>query len=86
MTSMADSLEARIVEIIESTLREQSGNKELVLCADDSMETIAEWDSLTFISVFSAINKAFGIDPDFDDAVHYLSIPSLHRYLERVVR
>ena len=86
MTSMADSLEARIVEIIESTLRKQSGNAELVLYAEDSMETIAEWDSLTFMSVFVAINKAFGIDPDFDDAIHYLSIPTLHRYLEGVVR
>lgn len=83
---MADSLEARIVEIIESTLRKQSSNPALTLCAGDSMETIAEWDSLTFMSVFSAINDAFGIDPDFDDAIHYLSIPSLHRYLERVVR
>ena len=46
------------------------------------METIAEWDSLTFMSVFSAVNDAFGIDPDFDDANHYLSIPALHRYSE----
>ena len=83
---MADSLEARIVQVIESTLREQSDNTELTLGAEDSMETIAEWDSLTFMSVFTAINDAFGIDPDFDDAVHYLSIPSLYRYLERVTR
>lgn len=83
---MADSLEARIVEIVESTLRKQSSNSELALCAQDSMETIAEWDSLTFMSVFAAINDTFEIDPDFDDAIHYLSIPSLHRYLERITR
>ena len=83
---MADSLEARIVEIVESTLRKQSSNSALALCAEDSMETIAEWDSLTFMSVFAAINDAFEIDPDFDDAIYYLSIPSLHRYLERVTR
>ena len=48
------------------------------------METIAEWDSLHFVSVFLAVNEAFGIDPDFDDAVHYISIASLCDYLERV--
>ena len=83
---MADSLEARIIEIIEPILREQSGNVELALCAEDSMETIAEWDSLTFMSVFSAVNEAFGIDPDFDDAIHYTSIASLRDYLGTATR
>ena len=81
---MADSLERRLVGIIEAELRKQSGNEELMLCAEDSMETIAEWDSLTFMSVFAAVNKAFGIDPDFDDAIHYTSVPSLRDYLETV--
>lgn len=83
---MADSFQERIVRIIESTLREESGNPELALGADDSMDTIAEWDSMAFMSVFSAINDAFGIDPDFDDAIHYLSVESLHLYLDRVTR
>ncbi len=79
---MADSLEARIIEIIQSTLRHESGNAELTLGPSASMETVGEWDSLSFMSVFCAINKAFDIDPDFDDAVHYISVASLHRYLE----
>ena len=83
---MADPLEARIIEIIEPILREQSDNMELVLCAEDSMETIAEWDSLTFMSVFSAVNEAFGIDPDFDDAIHYTSVASLRDYLGTATR
>ncbi|MDE0346592.1 MAG: phosphopantetheine-binding protein [Boseongicola sp.] len=82
---MADSLEGRIVEIIQFTLRRESGNSELTLGPSDSMETVGEWDSLSFMSVFCAINEAFGIDPEFDDAVHYLSVPSLHRYLGRVI-
>lgn len=81
---MADSLEARLIAVIQAALRAQSGNDQLALCADDSMETVAEWDSLTFISVFCAINEAFGIDPDFDDAFHYMSIASLHGYLKRM--
>ncbi|MDE0036515.1 MAG: acyl carrier protein [Gammaproteobacteria bacterium] len=81
---MAESLEARLIGIIEATLREQSGNEALALGVDDSMDTLGEWDSLSFMSVFCAVNEAFGIDPDFDDAIHYTSIASLHAYLERV--
>ena len=81
---MAESLEARLIGIIETTLRQQSGNEALILCADDSMETVAEWDSLSFMSVFCAINEAFGIDPDFDDAFHYTSVASLRDYLGTV--
>ena len=81
---MADPLEARLIAIIETTLRQQSGNAALTLRPEDSMETVAEWDSLSFMSVFSAINEAFGIDPDFDDAIHYTSVSSLHDYLETV--
>ena len=82
---MADTMESRIVDIVESTLRAHSGNLDLVCCAGDSMETVAEWDSLAFISVFSAINEAFGIDPDFDDAVHYVSIATIRDYLGSVL-
>ena len=82
---MADSLEARVIGIVEATLREQCGNQELTVRAGDSMETLAEWDSLTFMSVFSAVNEAFGIDPDFDDAVHYMSVESLRGYLGTVI-
>ena len=81
---MTDSLEVRLIEVIEAALREQSGNDNLTLCSGDSMETIAEWDSLTFMSVFCAVNEAFDVDPDFDDAVHYMSILSLHSYLRTV--
>lgn len=78
---MAETMESQIVDIVEATLREHSGNFDLICGAGDSMETVAEWDSLAFISVFSAVNEAFGIDPDFDDAVHYLSIASIRDYL-----
>ncbi len=49
------------------------------------METVAAWDSLTFMSVFAAINEAFSLNPDFDDAIHYTSVKSLHAYLKEHV-
>ena len=81
---MAESLEARLVSVIETTLREQSGNDGLALCVADSMDTVGEWDSLNFMNVFSAVNEAFGIDPDFDDAIHYTSVSLLLEYLKTV--
>jgi acyl carrier protein len=37
------------------------------------------------MSVFLAINEAFGVDPDFDDAIHYTSVKTLHAYLKEQV-
>ncbi len=82
---MAEDLEARLIGIIEIELRGQSGNDALTVGADDSMETVAEWDSLAFMGVFTAVNQAFGIDPDFDDAVHYTAVASLRDYLGTVI-
>lgn len=81
---MADDIETRLIGIVQSTLREQSGDGALAVSADDSMETVAAWDSLSFMSVFEAVNAAFEIEPDFDDAVHYTSIAALRDYLEGV--
>jgi acyl carrier protein len=79
---MTDPLEQRIIEIIQDTLRKQSEQQDVLIRADDSMETVAAWDSLTFMSVFLAINEAFGVNADFDDAIHYTSVKTLHDYLK----
>ena len=79
---MTDPLEQRIIEIIQAALRQQSKDPEVLVDADDSMETVAAWDSLSFMSVFVSINEAFGINPDFDDAIHYTSVKALYGYLK----
>lgn len=79
---MADSLEQQVISIIQDALRERNDGKEVSITAEDSMETVAAWDSLSFMSVFLAINEAFGVDPDFDDAIHYTSVAGLHNYLQ----
>jgi len=78
---MPDLLERRVVDIVQDTLRSTVGDSGLVVSIDDSMETLPAWDSLTFMTVFLAINDAFNLNPDFDDAVHYMAIPSLVSYL-----
>jgi acyl carrier protein len=79
---MADSIEQRIIEIIQNTLRKSGADPDIVITAEDSMETIAAWDSLTFMSIFLAINESFSLDPDFDDAIHYTSVKALYKYLK----
>ena len=78
---MTDRLEQRIIDVIQDALRSARGTEGVVVTAADSMETIRAWDSLSFISVYTAINEAFGVDPDFDDAIHYTSVRSLCAYL-----
>lgn len=79
---MADPLEQRIIQIIQDTLRNQSKEQNVLIRADDSMETVTAWNSLSFMTVFLAINEAFGVNPDFDDAIHYTSVKSLYDYLK----
>lgn len=78
---MTDSLEQRIIEIVQQALRSKRGNLDIVITAGDSMETVPAWDSLSFMSVFMAINEAFSVNPDFDDAIHYTSVKTLCAYL-----
>lgn len=82
---MADQLEQRILEVIQDVLRSKGEDQEVLITAGDSMETVAAWDSLSFMSVFVAINEAFGVNPDFDDAIHYTSVKSLHAYLKEQI-
>jgi acyl carrier protein len=79
---MTDPLERRIIEIIQDTLHKQGKEQNVLIRADDSMETVTAWDSLSFMTVFLAINEAFGVNPEFDDAIHYTSVKSLYDYLK----
>jgi acyl carrier protein len=82
---MTDPHEQRIIDIIQDTLRNKCDEQDILITAEDSMETVAAWDSLNFMSVFLAINEAFGVNPDFDDAIHYTSVKTLYAYLKEQV-
>jgi acyl carrier protein len=78
---MTDPIEQRVIEIVQETLRGKKNDVAIEISADDSMESVSAWDSLSFMSIFTAINEAFSVDPDFDDAIHYTSVRSLCDYL-----
>lgn len=76
---MSNELEDRIIGIVQDTLRLE--DPELTIGAEDTMDTIVGWDSLQFMNVFMAVNDAFDLDPDFDDAIHYTAISTLVAYV-----
>jgi acyl carrier protein len=82
---MTEKIEQRVIGVIQDALRAKQGTDAIVVTVDDSMETVSAWDSLSFMSVFMAINEAFSVDPDFDDAIHYTSVKSLCAYLREHV-
>ena len=82
---MTEPLEQQIIKVIQDALRESGEEHDAPITVDDSMQTVAGWDSLNFMKVFLAINEAFGMNPDFDDAIHYTSVKTLLAYLKEQV-
>jgi acyl carrier protein len=76
-----DTLE-KTIAVVAEILCENSKSGAVILDAESSMDTIPEWDSLSFVNVFLAVNTAFGIDPDIDDAMEYRSIGSIVDFVE----
>jgi acyl carrier protein len=79
---MADDLQSKVISIVQDILRLESGKVDLTVSPEDSMDKIPEWDSMSFMKVFFAVNEVFGIEPDFDEAIHYTSISTLTEFLQ----
>ena len=76
---MTENIEARVIEIVESVLKQQSAD--VHVDGETSMESAPECDSLNFIHVFMAVNQGFDINPDPDDAIHYRSVPGIVEFV-----
>jgi acyl carrier protein len=44
-----------------------------------------EWDSLSFVAVFSAIGAAYDVELDDDDAFHFQSVSGVEAFLADVL-
>ena len=44
-----------------------------------------EWDSLSFVAVYNAVSEAFDVELDYDDAIHFRDVKSIHGFLEEVI-
>jgi len=44
-----------------------------------------EWDSLSFVAVYLAVTEAFRLDAEDDDAIHFMSVEKIIRFLNDVL-
>jgi len=73
----------KTIKTINSVLAEKLAANNSSIDVDSSMDNTPEWDSLDFINIFLAINQAFEIDPDPDDAIHYRSVVEIVGFVEK---
>ena len=69
--------------IVETALLSASGKSSLStpVDIDTDMGSHGDWDSLSFIFVFSAVGESLNLELDEDDAFHFTSIKSMHGFL-----
>lgn len=53
--------------------------------AESQMGEPAEWDSLAFISILTAVAEKYDVELADDDAFHFTSVPTMHAFLEQVI-
>lgn len=76
-----------LVALIDTTLCGVSPNGTLSspVMPDSKMGEPAEWDSLAFIAVFTAVAQEYQVDLADDDAFHFTSVPTMHAFLNEVL-
>jgi acyl carrier protein len=72
---MNQEILSKTISVIELVLEKKSCK--IIITEESSMENTSDWDSLSFINIFLAINEAFSINPDTDDALNYISVISI---------
>lgn len=79
--------EAALCQTIEEGLK--TAGKSLPLSEpvtmSSKMGSPREWDSLSFVSVFTAIGAHFDVELDDDDAVHFQTAADIYRFLEEIL-
>lgn len=73
--------------LVERTLCEATSKSGLAspVHAQSKMGDPAEWDSLSFIMVLTAVSDAYELDLADDDAFHFTSIPAMHSFIEELL-
>ena len=79
--------ETTLCVVIAETLKTAADTDKLSesVTMDSTMGSPREWDSLSFVAVFSAIGQAFGADLDDDDAIHFQATRSIYDFLYQIL-
>ncbi len=85
---MTDGLnESTLCKVIEEALKAANTMAELSapVTMDSVMGSPREWDSLSFVAVFSAVGDAFVIELEDDDAIHFQAVRTIHDFLNDIL-
>lgn len=84
---MADIAVEELVSLVENSLLQVHGTDSLSapVTPESKMGEPVEWDSLSFIAIFTAVAAGYDIELADDDAFHFTSIPAMHAFLNEVL-
>ena len=78
----------RLCTVIEDALK-VTGNVDQLsekVTEGSKMGEPKEWDSLSFVGVFTAVSEAFDVELEYDDAIHFREVRSIHVFLEDLLQ
>jgi len=83
----AELNEMAVCSVIAEALKAANGSDTLSnpVTMLSAMGSPREWDSLSFVSVFTAVGEAFEVDLDDDDAFHFQSVQGIHDLLAEIL-
>lgn len=81
-----DNLTQEVCKIVTEALTEAKSVETLATPIDaaSNMESVAEWDSLSFVNVFMAVSEHFDADIDQDDAIQFTSVEGIVELLVEI--
>ncbi len=84
---MADIAVEELVELVGDALRQVHGKDELSapVTPDSKMGEPPEWDSLSFIAIFTSMAEKYDVELADDDAFHFTSLPAMHAFLNEIL-
>ena len=76
-----------ITGLVEETLLQVHGTDSLSspVTPESKMGEPEEWDSLSFIAIFTAIAAKYEVELADDDAFHFTSIPAMRGFLNEIL-
>ena len=74
---------AVVTDALKTAVNKDSLSSEVT--ANSRMGDPKEWDSLSFVAVFTSIGTAFDVELEDDDAFHFQSISGIEAFLKDVL-
>jgi len=87
MTEASNDNDVVMIGAIENALKAATKKTELSspITMQSKMHSPSEWDSLSFVAIFMAVHEAFDLEPEDDDAIHFVSVEGISGFLKEVL-